>query len=182
MRAAMKLVARKGSSRTTIAEIGESSGYTQGLVGARFRSKAELMHALTAQMQADFYKATFRLLDGRRGLGALLIFAENYLRVGMSIPKNALYVLIGEALGPVGEIRPEIVAADQKCRAIIQKFLEEGIHDGQIRRDVDPPASAAIVLGLLRGVVMQWLINNQAFAFEVVWRELEATISRALAV
>ncbi|MGD0117535.1 MAG: TetR/AcrR family transcriptional regulator [Candidatus Binatus sp.] len=182
MDAAIKLVARKGSNRTTIDEIGEFSGYTQSLVDARFGSKAELIHALAAQMQADFYKATRKLLDGQRGLGALLIFAENYLRVGMSVPKNALYVLIGEALGPVGEVRPEILAADQNSRSAIQKFIEQGIHDGQIRRDVDPAASAAIVLGLLRGLVMQWLINNQAFALEGVWRELEATISRALAV
>jgi len=179
--AAIKLIARKGSSQTTIAEMGEYFGFANGLVGARFGSKTELIHALTAQLRSDFLKATSEVLEGRRGLGALLIYSEICLRIGTSLPKNALYVLIGEALGPVGEMRPEISDLDRKSRFVIQKFIEEGIHDGEIRSDADPAALAAIVLGLLRGVVTQWLINNQAFALDVLWKELETTISRALA-
>ncbi|HYR79679.1 MAG TPA: helix-turn-helix domain-containing protein, partial [Candidatus Dormibacteraeota bacterium] len=48
--AALTLIARQGSSRTTLSQIGEASGYTHGLVSHRFGCKSELVRTLIQKL------------------------------------------------------------------------------------------------------------------------------------
>ena len=178
--AAFKLIERQGGSRTTLVEIGDLSGYSHGLVSHRFGSKAELVRAATRRLQHEFAKLLEPALAGRHGLKALLITAETYLRTAAASNRNAMYVLIGEALGPLQEIRGEMAEADHAFRLAVQKLVEEGVRSGEIRRDVDPAAYAAMFVGTLRGLVMQHLMKPPAFDLDRVCRELALSIERSL--
>src|SRR5699024_4887137 len=46
--AALEVVARRGSVRMTLAEVGEVAGYSRGLAAHRFGNKAGLLRALVA--------------------------------------------------------------------------------------------------------------------------------------
>jgi len=178
--AAFKLIERQGGSRTTLVEIGDLSGYSHGLVSHRFGSKAELVRAATRRLQHKFAKLLEPALAGRHGLKALIVTAETYLRTAAASNRNAMYVLIGEALGPLQEIRGEMAEADHAFRLAIQKLVEEGMRTGEIRRDVDPGAYAAMFVGTLRGLVMQHLMKPPAFDIDRVCRELALSIERSL--
>ncbi len=180
--AAVKLIERQGSGRTTLAQIGELSGYSYGLVSHRFGSKDALVRAVTREVQESFARHAMGELEDRRGLAALLILAERYLRAAAARNRNALFVLIGEALGPLPAIRRDMADADGKFRAAVRKLIEQGIDDGDIRRDADPAAQAAMVVGILRGLAIQRLLNPSAFDLDAVCRELRITLKRALAV
>ena len=91
-----------------------------------------------------------------------------------------MYVLIGEALGPLREIRGEMAEADQKFRRSVQKLIEEGVRLDEIRRDVDPAAYSALFVGMLRGLVVQHLMKPRAFDIDRVCRELLLSIERSL--
>ena len=131
--AAFKLIERKGGSRTTLVEIGDLSGYSHGLVSHRFGSKGALVRAVTDRLQHDFAKLLEPALAGRHGLKALTVTAETYLRTAAASDRNAMYVLIGEALGPLREIRGEMAEADHKFRMSVQKLIEGGMQTGEIR-------------------------------------------------
>jgi AcrR family transcriptional regulator len=180
MDTAIKLIARQGSSRTTLAEIGDRAGYSHGLVSHRFGSKAALVRALTQRVQADFIEHARDALAQRTGLDALLILAETYLRAATAGTRNVLYVLIGEAIGPVPEIRAEIAEADRNFRGAIRAHIVEGIKSGEIRRTVDAAAYSAVLVGMLRGMTMQHLIDPRAFDVDDACRELRATIEGRL--
>jgi AcrR family transcriptional regulator len=178
--AAFKLIERQGGSRTTLVEIGELSGYSHGLVSYRFGSKGELVRAATRRLQHEFARMLEPALAGLHGLHALVVTAETYLRTAAASGRNAMYVLIGEALGPLQEIRGEIAAADDNFRLSVQKLVEEGMRTGEIRSDVDPPAYAALFVGSLRGLVVQHLMKPRAFDLDQVCRELSLSIERSL--
>ena len=178
--AAFKLIERQGGSRTTLVEIGELSGYSHGLVSHRFGSKGELVRAATRRLQHQFAKLVEPALAGLHGLKALVVTAETYLRTAASSDRNAMYVLIGEALGPLPEIRSEMADADNSFRLAAQKLIEEGMHRGEIRSDVDPHAYAAVFVGTLRGLVVQHLMRPPAFDLDHVCRELTLSIERSL--
>src|SRR5215469_12517983 len=125
--AAVKLIERQGSSRTTLAEIGEMSGYSYGLVSHRFGSKEGLVRAVTREAQANFARHEMGGTEHQTGLEALLPLADRYLRAACAKNRNALYVLIGEALGPVPEIRADMAAADRNFRAGVKVMIEQGI-------------------------------------------------------
>ena len=178
--AAFKLIERQGGSRTTLVEIGDLSGYSHGLVSYRFGTKSALVRAVTERLQRDFAKMLEPALSGRHGLKALTVTAETYLRSAVASDRNAMYVLIGEALGPLREIRGEMAAADRKFRNSVQKLIEEGVQLGEIRPDVDPAAYSALFVGLLRGLVVQHLMKPRAFDIDRVCRELISNIERSL--
>ncbi|MGO9606659.1 MAG: TetR/AcrR family transcriptional regulator [Candidatus Binataceae bacterium] len=179
--AAVKLIERQGSSRTTLAQIGELSGYSYGLVTHRFGSKEALVRAVTREAQTNFARHEMGDVERRQGLAALVMLVERYLRAAASRSRNALFVLIGEALGPVPEIRRDMAAADANFRGAVRKLIEQGIEAGEIRRDADPDAQAAMIVGTLRGLAIQRFLDPSAFDLEAVCRALRGNVIRSLA-
>src|SRR5690606_32978246 len=54
LEAALEIVARRGSVRMTLAEVGEAAGYSRGLPAQRFGNKAGLLRALAASIGTRF--------------------------------------------------------------------------------------------------------------------------------
>jgi len=185
VRAAIKLIARQGYFRTTLAEIGQESGYSQGLVSYRFGSKEGLLKALVNRITNRFWNDQMNpAIEGRHGLDALCAMVDTYLKelVARESRLRALYVLMGEALGPVPEIRKVFAELNDRLRAISEESIRRGIEEGQIRADIDPASEAATCVALLRGVSMQWLVEPGCFDLATVAERVKATIRRSLAV
>jgi AcrR family transcriptional regulator len=169
MRAATKLIGRKGYTKTTLAEIGREAGYTAGLVSHRFGSKEGLLRRLVERIRTRFYHDQIeQALDGRSGLEALCATGDLYLNELLVREERlrVLYVLMGEALGPVPEMRSVFGDLDQGFRQMAVGWIEAGIAAGEIRADVDPRLEAAIFVGTLRGVALQWLTSPGALDLE----------------
>jgi len=179
--AALTLIARQGSSRTTLSQIGEASGYTHGLVSHRFGNKSQLVRTLIQKLQTDFAKSLLPELKGKNGIKALKALSERYLRATAAHSSRlALYVLIGEALGPVPEIRPELAKADENFRRAIQKIIEDGIRSGEIRTTVDAATQAALILATLRGLVIQRILHPDSLDIDTVCRDMKSNLERTL--
>jgi AcrR family transcriptional regulator len=179
--AALTLIARQGSSRTTLSQIGEASGYTHGLVSHRFGNKSQLVRTLIQKLQTDFAKSVLPDLKGKNGIKALKLLSEKYLRATAAHSSRlALYVLIGEALGPVPEIRPELAKADENFRRSIQKIIEDGIRVGDIRAAVDARTQAALIVATLRGLVIQRILQPDSLDIDTVCRDMKSNLERTL--
>jgi AcrR family transcriptional regulator len=176
--AAVKLIERQGSSRTTLAKIGELSGYSYGLVSHRFGSKEALVRAVTRQLQLSFARHEMGELDRLSGMNALVVVAQRYVRAAAARNRNALYVLIGEALGPVPEIRAEMATADRNFRLAMRGYIQQGIKAGEIRADIEPDAQASLLVGTLRGLAFQRLLDPAAFDLEAVCTELKTNLEK----
>ena len=181
LNAALTLIACQGSSRTTLSQIGEASGYTHGLVSHRFGNKSQLVRTLIQKLQTDFAKSVLPDLKGKNGIKALKALSEKYLRATAAHSSRlALYVLIGEALGPVPEIRPELAKADENFRRAIQKILEDGIRAGEIRATVDARTQAALILATLRGLVIQRILHPDSLDIDTLCRDMKSNLERTL--
>ena len=158
IRAAMRLIAHQGYTRTTLAEVGKKAGYTGGLVSHHFGSKEGLLRELVEQAAGRFYHdQVWPAVDGKSGLDALCAAVDTYLSElkAREDRMRALYVLMGEALGPVAEINAVFAELNRTFRDGARNWIQAGIAAGQIRPDVDADAEAAAFVGTLRGVAMQ---------------------------
>ena len=72
---------------------------------------------------------------------------------------RALYAIMGEALGGVSEIRKPIADLNASTRDTVARIIRRGISNGEFRAAVDADATAALIIGALRGMVMQHLID-----------------------
>jgi AcrR family transcriptional regulator len=184
--AAIELFARQGSGRTTLVEIGQVAGYTHGLVGHRFGSKSGLVRRLLKNLQRDFTRKQLADITQRRtGLEALLEVVKSSLNLMAEGTKSArviraLTVLAAEALGPTPEILNDVIGVNRNFRAILRKLIEQGIEAGEIRKDVRPAEQAAAILGMLRGIEIQWCQEPQSLPLDSIIAEVTDSLRRSL--
>ena len=181
--AGIRLFAQKGYLRTTSSEIAAEAGCTAGLVNHRFGSKAGLLKAIMTAFNKGF-------IEGQLGDAVRTESAEaslrNYIEIYMNevtvheTQMRSLYVLMGEALGGAEEIRSDMVAFDAEVRERTADIIQRGIESREFRSDVDPDQTAAMITGLLRGIVIQYLFNKQALDPSAMISQLQETVLGSL--
>ncbi|MCY4041596.1 MAG: TetR family transcriptional regulator [Gammaproteobacteria bacterium] len=165
IRAAADLFAEQGFLRTTLNQIGSAAGYTGGLVSHRFGSKEGLLQAVVEQMGSRFRDEQLNeALHAARAVESLERLIEVYLNEVVVREKRirTLYVVVGAALAAVPEIRDGVKALNEAAREMLVNLIERGQQESVFRKDVDAKDAACAALGILRGVVMQYLADSDA--------------------
>ena len=184
--AAIELIARQGSGRTTLVEIGRAAGYTHGLVGHRFGSKGGLVSRLLKNLQRDFAgKQLADITQHRKGLDALLEVVKSSLILMAAGSRSArviraLTVMAAEALGPTPENLGDVVSLNRNFKAVLRRLIEEGVAAGEIRKDVRPAEQATAILGTIRGIEIQWCQDPQSISMESLIAEVIESLRRSL--
>jgi len=122
-------------------------------------------------------------VEGRSGIDALCSMVDTYLNelVVREERMRALYVLMGEALGPVAEINDLFAELNRGFRVTARDCIEAGVASGEVRSDLDPEAEAALFVGMLRGVANQWMAERGCFDLDKVRASLKDSVRRHLA-
>ena len=185
MRAAARLIARQGYSKTSLVEIGLAAGYSGALISNRFGSKEGLLRALLEHITTRFSKDQIGpAVADKKGLDALCAVMDAYLRElkEREARVRIFYVLMGEGLGAVPEVLPAFARLNETLRADAEQRIREGIEAGEVRSDVDPKVEAVAFLATLRGTALQWLVDREAFDLDRVREGLVASLRRRLGV
>lgn len=169
IKAASELFAQQGYLRTTLSQVGTRAGYTGGLVTHRFESKEGLLRAVVDHISTRFLEDQIGpAISLDRASDALASCIEIYLRE-VTIRQSrvrALYVLMGEALGSVPEIRDQIADLNRKFRNYVADIIRRGQRQGEFSKRISADDAAVLVLGLLRGVTMQVLADPKNVPLE----------------
>jgi AcrR family transcriptional regulator len=157
--AAAALFARRGVDQTSLADIGEEAGYSRGLVNHHFGSKAALVERLARRDQTDFVEHLRELPDDE--IDALVAVANAYLAtVGRnSDTARAFFVMWGAALPTEAGLRPTFVADDAQFRNGVESLVRAGQAKKTITAQADPGGAAAALVGMLRGISAQFLVD-----------------------
>jgi AcrR family transcriptional regulator len=178
---AAKLFARLGVEQTSLAQVGAEAGYSRGLVNHHFGSKAVLVERLVERSQRDFV-SSLADADGTE-VDAVVAIARSYLSVAgrESTDTRAHYVMWGAALPQDADLRASVAAGDAQFRLGVKSLVRLGQKRRTIAAGVDPHGVAAIVVGMLRGTVAQFLIDpddvDLAVAADACEQFLRATLT-----
>jgi AcrR family transcriptional regulator len=175
LEAALGIVAQRGSIRMTLAEIGEAAGYSRGLPAHRFGSKAGLLRSLVAYI-GERFKAEREAWPKRApGLDAIRGTISIYFsRKGPGwTTTRALLVMMTEGFMASSALRADIADYNRAALAYFENHIRYGIQTGEIASGTDPAATSVILLGAMRGAMMQWLIDERISLPKVRDRLLE---------
>lgn len=177
--AALEIVARRGSERLTLAEVGVAAGYSRGLPAQRFGSKAGLLRALAVHIGERFHELREAAPARRPGLdsirGAIRVYFGRTDANWTST--RALLVMMTEGLMEDAELREDVIAYNRSSLAFFEQQLRIGVDAGELPPDIEPQASAVILLGALRGVMLQAL-SDDAIDLKRVRDRLLAIVDR----
>lgn len=157
--AAIELLATRGYARTSLAAIGEKAGVSRGLVTHHFGSKeqciAEVVAHIRRLVEAELHE------NERRGLAAI----ENLLRVYLqeswqhSHSARAMYVILVEALTAESDLLGAVAENNAAIRTMICTWIGEAVDLGEASPHIDTHGMAVVIEGILRGVLLQILVD-----------------------
>lgn len=160
--AAIELLGTNGYSGTTLIEIGRRAGLSRGLVTFHFGTKEQIMIAVVAtireRVQATFVGKNFQ------GLAAIDRFVDSYLLSdadsGSTI--RAMYIIIMESVTSSPGLRPAVAENNTVFRNLVADWISEAIDDDQVEPHSDPYTLAVVIEGLLRGALIQYIVEPSA--------------------
>jgi AcrR family transcriptional regulator len=160
LNAAAELVVEHGMRSLTLARVGDRAGYSRGIVTHHFGSKQALVERLARTTQTGFVPGLGGLPPG---LDRLLRLINGYVgaleQVGVL---NRAFLLLWAEAATQPELAPIFRERDDAFRADLRDDVNAGIADGTIRPDVTPAEVAVEVVGQLRGIGLQRLLDPRA--------------------
>jgi AcrR family transcriptional regulator len=162
--AAAQLIAEVGPAGVTLANIGERAGYSRGLATHHFGSKGAMMARLVDSVTSGFREEVFvesaseTVLDRALGLVRAYFHELSHPR-----PANrARLVLWADAVAAGGpDVRAAMLASDRAFRDELAKRIAHGVSTGEFAGSVDPRAAATVIIGMLRGVALQSMLDDE---------------------
>ena len=178
MRAATKLIGTRGVTGTTLAEVGITAGYSRGLPADRFGSKTELLHAVLESMDNWLQLRLDKATEQYRGIAGLKARVNAHIESARKSPlaAAALYSIYVESLFAAPELRSRVTRMTERWRNGILANLREAQSAGQIYPDVDCQEYASLILGTLRGLMIEHLIGEGPTTLRAVDDALAALV------
>lgn len=180
---ARKLIARRGWTGTTLAEVGEAAGYSRGLAGHYFGNKTGLLRAITQQINNSFFEELKKAPPAAPGLETIVSFVSVYL--GRSDPEwtntRALLLVMTEALLDGSENSDQMVSYNASVLQYLMENIRIGIASGEIDKSISPGVAAEFILGSLRGMLLQRLVHRGDAGTMAIRKHVLTLVRRALA-
>jgi AcrR family transcriptional regulator len=178
--AAAALFARRGVEGTSLADVGAHAGYSRGLVNHHFGSKAALVQRLAQRSQRDFAAGLADVGGGE--VEALVMLVGAYLSaIGQDVLQaRAFFVMWGAALPEQADLREVTAAGDAKFRAGLESVLRAGQQNDTITSEVDAPSVAATLVGMLRGIGAQFLVDPEGIDLAAARESCEQFVRKTL--
>ncbi|MFE5164896.1 TetR/AcrR family transcriptional regulator [Streptomyces sp. NPDC056697] len=176
---AAELVVEQGVRSLTLARVGEQAGYSRGIVTHHFGSKQALLELLARSTQAGFVPG---LADLPPGLDRLLRLIAGYIgELGQVGTAHHAFLLLWAEAPTMPELAPIFRERDESFRADLRDDVAAGIAEGTIRHDLAPEEVAVAIVGQLRGIGLQRLLDPGAVDPERLRRSVTEQWRRALA-
>lgn len=165
--AAHRVFARQGYHRTQMQAVADEAGVGKGTIYEYFRSKDQLFLAVFHQLIADVQA---EMLAIQKGPGtyeekvALMLqriferFREGRFDCFMVLDFIVESYFHEEKRESLAEIR----AIYANVRAFVAQIIRAGQAEGAIRAELDAETHAAVLAGLLDGLILQWALNPEA--------------------
>jgi hypothetical protein len=176
LKSAVGLIARRGSN-FSLAEVGRCSGFSHAMAGARFGSRAEFIRNVRMTIRQQSYDTWEPHAAARRPIDAFDAYLDWVSHADEG--GRALYILLTEALTLESPDRADYAEHNLQLRQAFEQSIDEaGI--GKHPRDVNTETIALVLVGMLRGIAIQWLLEGDAIDLEKVRATARWILEKAL--
>ncbi|AEJ61088.1 regulatory protein TetR [Spirochaeta thermophila DSM 6578] len=164
LKAARKLFLSRGFLETSMDQIAEECELSKGTLYLYFKNKEELALAIVNQtfdeLLARIKEATEK---ARTGLEALKKVVEAYRRFYEDHVKEFSFAASLEFLAQKIGVKKESIKASytrvDAILALIIDILKKGIHDGSIRKDIEPEKAAFAVANVIKSFLQRMAVG-----------------------
>ena len=159
LNAAIELIVSRGTEKMTLKDVGENAGYSRGLAGYRFGSKAGLLIFVLKAIGEEWLQELTTVTSDKTGLEALCAASDAHYQFCVDAPEHvrAFYVLWFESVGPESELKTVINTIHERRFRDVREWIADGIARGDIDSSVNADKIAGQFCSSIIGIVYQWL-------------------------
>ena len=182
LRAAMQIIASKGAAGATLAEIGVAAGFSRGLPAERFGTKVALLNALIDFMEGWFQERVRQAVAGKTGMAALSARIDAHIDAACASPvaTAAIYSLFVESVCAIPELQSRTRGLSASFHDGFRDHLDQAKRRGELRSGADTGKVAGIIVGALRGLIIQSLLDGDMAALAAMRGQVHALIEIGL--
>ena len=176
-RAAYKVVSRKGYYNFTVRDIAKEAGLSTGLVHYYFKNKDDLLvsvlRVMNENLSSYLAKALEKIDDPEE---KIIIFMDEAFHL-VEREKEYFHVLIDfwTQINHNERMRKANIKLYQSYRAECAKIIQEGI-DKNVFKDVDVQYTATMIVAFVQGLIIQYIIDNEAFDYTEYSKKMKSQI------
>ena len=175
--AAYKVVSRKGYYNFTVRDIAKEAGLSTGLVHYYFKNKDDLLvsvlRVMNENLSSYLAKALEKIDDPEE---KIIIFMDEAFHL-VEREKEYFHVLIDfwTQINHNERMRKANIKLYQSYRAECAKIIQEGI-DKNVFKDVDVQYTATMIVAFVQGLIIQYIIDNEAFDYTEYTKKIKLQI------
>ena len=156
---AVKLIIERGPDKTTLREVGELAGYSRGLAGYRFGSKAGLFEFIVRSIGEYWLRELTRVTANRIGIDAICAATDEHLRFCREAPDRvrAFYLLWFESVSPSSGIKQVVASIHDRRRQDVAQWIGLAVSAGDAQIQESEDAIAGQFGASIVGIVYHWL-------------------------
>jgi len=176
--AALSEFSEKGFSKATIQNIADKAGIGKGTIYEYFKNKNEIIDSSFRYFQKDLeVDLETLLLSKENGFGKLkniISIVLKQLKPGNSENMHLMFDFWAEGIkgGGKGLMLNEMNKLYYLYRSLLTDVLKEGIEDGSIKKNIEPFEISSILIGMLDGVMVQWILNESMMNVEKIEKSM----------
>ncbi len=161
--AAVRIFARKGYYNARVADIAREAGMAAGTIYLYFKTKDDILVSLFREKMARFVAALRKAIADEPDAGAKLRrLIVLHLQMLEQNPELAEVVQVEQRQGQKflrGASAHEIAA----YFALIESVLEEGMAQGQFRRDLPLKVAVKALFGAMDQMATSWVLGKRGY-------------------
>ena len=161
--AAFELIAEGGISALTTAALAKRSGYSTAIVSYHFGSKHNFIQFLLDDAYQRSSVVSTIPLETVDTITELKNMLARYAKFVREQPEAAFAYLA--LVSSANETNPQLLKAVQKMNHLARKRIEQAIVAGQkggsINKQTDASSSAIAIVGGVRGIIMQFMVDRE---------------------
>lgn len=161
--AAAELIGEVGPTRMTLVDIGTRAGYSRGLATHHFGSKTALVRKILDVVTDEFHRDLAQQESTMTAHERIREIVDNYYRsLGKGDPMIRARVALwaAAAVGGTDIDRSHVTAAEERFRREIKTWVGRGLQAGEIPAGIDVDSFTTVLIGMLRGVAVQYLLDG----------------------
>ncbi len=175
MMAAITLFAQKGFEKTTINDISKEAGIGKGTVYEYFQNKEEMInesfHFFLSHMELGHEAILEQDTMASDKMKRILLSFANIVTPETEGLMNMMFQFWGEAMRSQDTkniIFHEMKKFYSQYRSLFADLIVLGMRDGSFRKNINPEHIASIVIGLLDGLMVQWLLDRELIRYDEI--------------
>ena len=167
--AALKVFSRQGYTAARLEDVAEEAGVTRGAIYWHFKNKADLYNTLVAETLGGIQSVVDRAV--RRGGSFLEIQRRVMIYITTLSEVDEVYRAVMELtvrkIGYEPELQEGLRAKNKAARQVeteLAGYFRMGIAIGEVRAELDPVIAARSMMAYMNGILLNWLMDQQAFS------------------